>query len=93
MEIRSIFIEWPSVCAAFGFGSFFRNEPFNDVDVLFVLQQECQSHLAIYYDLKKTFDNMGERYGVCFDLTVLTEREFSERPLRDMNSLVPLISG
>jgi predicted nucleotidyltransferase len=92
MEIRSTTTRWPDVCAAFGFGSFFRSEPFDDIDVLIVLRQECQLRLVTYYELKTAFDNLGRNYGVRFDVTVLTEREFSERPLRDMDSLVPLLA-
>jgi predicted nucleotidyltransferase len=90
MEIRSIITKWPDVYA-FGFGSFFRGEPFDDIDVLLVLQQGCQSRLNTYYELKTAFDNWGKDHGVHFDLIVLTEREFSERPLRDMDSLIPIV--
>jgi|SRR5579871_2971512 len=89
-EIRSTTTKWPDVRAAFGFGSFFRDEPFNDIDVLLVLQQGCQSRLTTFYELKAAFDNFDKKYGVHFDITVLTEREFSERPLRDMDSLIPI---
>ena len=89
-EIRSTITGWPDICAAYGFGSFFRSEPFNDIDVLLVVQPVGPSSLRTYYNLKTAFDGLSERFGIQFDITVLTEREFSERPLRDMDSLVPI---
>jgi hypothetical protein len=90
MEIRSIIIELPDVDAAFGFGSFFRNQPFHDVDVLVVLKPGCCSNLRVYYELQGCFRELGLRFEVCIDFTVLTSREFSERPLIDMDSLIRL---
>ena len=91
-EIRYITTELPDVASVFGFGSFFRNRPFNDVDILVVLLPNCQSLLSVYYDLKAAFEALETRHEICVDFTVLTSREYHEQPLRDMDSLIPLFS-
>jgi hypothetical protein len=45
---------------------------------------------ALFYELKEKFDQLAASLGAAFDLTVLTRKEFNERPLRDMDQLVRL---
>jgi len=69
---------------------YFRGELYCDVDILVVFEPQCDPLLPRYYELRGDLEALGERLGVLFDLTVLTEREFAERPLRDMDSLVEI---
>jgi len=88
--VRTIFTSRHDVHAVFGFGSYFRGELYCDVDILVVFEPQCDPLLPRYYELRGDLEALGERLGVLFDLTVLTEREFAERPLRDMDSLVEI---
>jgi predicted nucleotidyltransferase len=83
--------EQRDVLAAFGFGSHFRGEPYNDVDILVVLKPGSGPLLPTYYALKSKLELLGQRLGVTMDLTVLTWEEFVDKPLRDMDSLVEIV--
>ena len=89
-EIRLIITVLPDVLSVFGFGSYFRSLPFNDVDILVVLKPECISSLEVYYKLQASFSELSDRLGFHIDFTVLTSKEFLERPLLEMDSLVSL---
>ena len=89
-EIQNIITRLPDVDSAFGFGSFFRSEPYNDIDLLFVLKSNCASNLLVFYDLQRIVLILEDCYQVRIDFTVLTQREFGEGPLRDMDSLLRL---
>jgi predicted nucleotidyltransferase len=78
------------VHSVFGFGSFFRDERFRDVDVLIVLKPTCSALLESCYKLRTKFDVCSFEMGVSFDLLVLTVEEFEERPLREMDSLTEI---
>jgi predicted nucleotidyltransferase len=89
-EILSITSICPDIQAVYGFGSFFRAEPYNDIDVLIVLRCNRIHILSAFKRIKAGFDKLGETQNVDFDLLVLTEAEFAEKPLRDMGSLIPI---
>lgn len=78
----------PSVMSVWGFGSFFRNEAFNDVDILMVLL--CPKELLVGHskDVKGKLANLEGEIGVEFDVLILTPEEFESQPLRDMDQLV-----
>lgn len=90
MEIRSLPISPLGVKAIYGFGSFFRGEPFNDIDLAVVWSSSTSDRLASYYKLKTELDRLADQLGVVVDLSVFTEDEFGDRPLRDMRELVLL---
>ena len=89
--IRNITFALPTIEGAYGFGSYFRSEVFSDVDVLIVLGGHSTERLRTFAHLREKFAELELELGVSFDLTILTPREFSERPLREMNSLVALV--
>lgn len=76
--------------AVFGFGSFFRGEPFRDIDVLAVTSHENTETLRTYYLVSDALGPISVRAGCPVHLMVLTPDEFSARPLRDMDELQPL---
>jgi predicted nucleotidyltransferase len=76
--------------AVYGFGSFFRSTQYQDVDLLIVASPNCNNTLLVYYILRARLLELGEQLAVHFDITFLTYREYMERPLREMNVLVPL---
>lgn len=74
----------------YGFGSFFRNEPFNDIDLLFVVSASDSQLAELHRTLCVLLIEIENVVGICIDFTVLTEKEFSSRPLRDHTKLVSL---
>jgi predicted nucleotidyltransferase len=76
--------------AVFGFGSFFRDEPFNDIDLALVFTEDCDDPLQVYERLLARLKVAHSSLGVRFDVTPLTFKEFREQPLRDHALLVPL---
>ncbi len=87
-EILSLPIRQLRVKVIYGFGSFFRREAFNDIDLAVVLSESDYYELESYYALRMEIDNLGARLGVAFDLSIFTEEEFGTQPLRDMSQLV-----
>ncbi len=90
MEIRSTITADDAIAAIYGFGSFFRGEEYNDVDLLVVASAGCRDLLALYYTVRSRLMILGKALGFSPHLTFLTAREFEERPLREMNRLVKL---
>jgi predicted nucleotidyltransferase len=89
-EIQSIISDKIDVHAVYGFGSFFRSEDSQDIDILFVVRASCNEPLKVFYEIQKSLLVLEKSLGIKFDLLVLTEEEFRERPLRDMDSIVKL---
>lgn len=71
--------------SVYGFGSFFRNEPHQDVDILAIIDDGDQDALRIYYLLYHTLTPVFE--GRTLDLLVLTSTEFGTKPLKSMSEL------
>ena len=91
MAIRSTIISLPDVYGVYGFGSFFRSEIFNDVDLLIVLSDSCDDLLKAFYSVRHALEQLSSQLSLKFDLTFLTQRECLERPLREMDLLVPIL--
>lgn len=89
-EIQLITSSRRDLEAVFGFGSFFRAEQYNDIDLLAVAVPQCESGLQTYYEVNTALINVGIRLRVRFDITFLTYNEFLEGPLLEMHSLTPL---
>jgi predicted nucleotidyltransferase len=77
--------------AVFGFGSFFRGEPFNDIDLALVFTENCDNALAVFERVLSRLRVAEDRLGVHLHATPFTAKEFKERPLRDYDRLVPLL--
>lgn len=88
--IRSTISPRVNVTAAFGFGSFFRAEQYNDVDVLLVVDTNIDELLQITKALRSDFQSLGRSLDIIFDLKIFTSGEFLGRPLQDMASLYPI---
>ena len=87
-EIQCIHTEQLHLVSVYGFGSFFRSEHANDCDLLLVVNNSCSNLGLLHADLCKAFDRLGERVLIVFDLTILTEREHMDAPLREHGNLV-----
>jgi predicted nucleotidyltransferase len=89
-EIQSTVTRRDELHSLFGFGSFFRGESHSDIDVLVVLRGNFPNILAAYYKIKENLKSLGGRLDMTFDITALTFEEFLERPLLEMDYLVPI---
>lgn len=88
MIIQHLMKKVPSAVAVYGFGSFFRNEPFDDIDLVVILDAAEGELDASALALRRTFASASIELGVRFDITTLTVREFADKPLRE--KLVPV---
>lgn len=79
--------EVDELVAVFGFGSFFRGETFDDVDLAIVFSNESVDLVAAYYEVRHLLRTLERNYKVKFDVTPLTVAEFSEKPLISHGSL------
>ena len=77
--------------AVFGFGSYFRGEPFNDIDLALVFKEGCENTLETYELVLSRLKESNARLGVRLHVTPFTAKEFRERPLREHALLVPLL--
>lgn len=92
-EIRNIPIIFPELRSVYGFGSFFREVAPNDCDLLMVIAIEGSDLGSIHAGLSSEFKCLGDRLGVQFDLTILTEEENEGQPLQEHSALIPLLLG
>ena len=84
--IRQIAQRLEAVCAVFGMGSYFRGEPFNDLDLVVVVAP-TETITEVGRTIRTALAPIAEMVGVPIDVTILTQAEFAERPLRDMHTL------
>ena len=81
----------PQIDAVFGFGSYFRGEPFHDIDLVLVFKEDCENTLAVYELVLSRLKEAYVRLGVRLHITPLTANEFREKPLREHALLIPLL--
>ena len=84
-EIQSITAKLHNIHGVYGFGSFFRSEHYNDVDILVVTSPDCKDTLSIFYLINKKLQRIDENLEI--DLTLLTYDEFIEKPLIEIDAL------
>jgi predicted nucleotidyltransferase len=85
MAIQTTSSAMKGLNSIYGFGSFFRNEPYRDVDILAVINDGEQDCLKIYQSLHHTLTSVFQEEVV--DLLLLTNTEYQTRPLKCMNEL------
>jgi len=76
----------------FGFGSFFRADIFNDIDLLVVTKDECKNPLDEFYLIKEKLNEISLRYDIPIDITYLSYTEYSRKSLLESDSLITIIS-
>ena len=89
-EIQSI-LTAPEIYGVWGFGSFFREEPYRDIDILVVMNPWVKNALDEYYRSKQKLERLSNAIKVPIDMTFLTYSEYGERPLLEMNNLTSII--
>jgi predicted nucleotidyltransferase len=76
------------ITSTWGFGSFFRGERHQDIDVLLVGAVSEDPLLDTARELRAALLKVEHRIGIPIDPLILAEAEFEGRPLRDMGELV-----
>lgn len=92
MEIQSYLKEHRNLFGVFGFGSFFRDSHFNDIDLLVVVNDRAKQPLDDFYKVKACLDSLSSKLGIPIDITFLNYTEYSRKPLLESNRLVPIVA-
>lgn len=87
-SIASRLQPFSTISSAWGFGSFFRREPHQDVDILVVVAVPHDQLLDTTREIRAALLEVERMIGIPIDPLILTEREFESRPLRNMDDLV-----
>lgn len=90
-EIRSTLEGRDRIRSVWGFGSFFRQEKFEDIDVLVVVTSFGEQLLSDSKAIRADLFELETRVRIRIDPLVLTASEFESRPLRDMHELVRIL--
>ena len=92
MAIQRIVSTIPEDSDLYGIGSFFdaSSSTFSDVDLVLVINDGTDRPAQRARLFREEARRLGELVGIVFDLTVLTQTEFAEKPLREMGKLVLL---
>ena len=82
-EILFHTLELDSIIDVFGFGSFFRKESYNDIDVLIVVRNDVDS-LLVLYKLEDIFYEFEKRHNVKMHFSVFSEKEMESKPIKNI---------
>jgi predicted nucleotidyltransferase len=88
MEIQFITATLRDIYGVYGFGSFFRGDQYNDIDILIVASPVCEDTLSLFYLAKERLQEIDQ--SVDIDITLLTYSEFLTKPLLEMDSLTEI---
>jgi predicted nucleotidyltransferase len=88
MEIQSITAKLHNIYGVYGFGSFFRGDQYNDIDVLIVATPACGDTLSLFYLVKERLQKIDQSLDI--DITLLTYSEFLTKPLFEIDSLTEI---
>lgn len=90
-EIRCALEGCDRIHSVWGFGSFFRQEKFEDIDVLVVVSSFGEQLLFDSKTIRASLLAIERRINIPIDPLVLTATEFQSRPLRNMEQLVRIL--
>lgn len=89
--IRARLETFEGVESVWGFGSFFRNGKYCDVDILIVVTGGADTGLlSTSRAIRTALLELEQLIGVPIDPLIVTAAEFESRPLRDMHELVSI---
>jgi predicted nucleotidyltransferase len=90
-EIQSITAELHDIYGVYGFGSFFRGDQYNDIDILIVASPVCRDTLSLFYLAKERLQKADKSLDI--DITLLTYTEFLAKPLLEIDSLTEIYTS
>jgi predicted nucleotidyltransferase len=91
MEIQSVTTELHDIYGVYGFGSFFRGDLYNDIDILIVASPSCEDTLSLFYLIKNKLQKVVP--SLYIDITLLTYSEFLTKPLLEMDTLAEIYTN
>ncbi|WP_160977509.1 hypothetical protein [Deinococcus xianganensis] len=89
-EILFIASQESQIDRVYGIGSYFRNDNFNDIDLVFVIHDDYDD-IQDYIRFRSKLINISSHFEVKVDIIILTRDEFRQRPLKDMKGLKVLL--
>ena len=89
-EIQHIFLNKMDVTGVYGFGSFFRKEPFNDIDILIVTSAKIEELISTYDFCDSKLSFLGRLMNYKFHMLMLTKEEYNSKPLLESDHLTIL---
>ena len=89
-EFQAIFTKVNSVKSIWGFGSFFRSNRPNDLDLLITLSCPKDQLLEHYYNIKGIITTYFQCTSIKIDLVILTDKEYEKNPLKVNDKLIPI---
>lgn len=90
MEIRTTLSRLDNIEGVFGFGSFFRSNFYQDIDIL-VIVQGIGDTVQLLRDTEGSLREIEQRFGTTIDLIFITAEEARSRPLREWHQLVRIL--
>lgn len=90
-EIQYTLLKHHDLYGVFGFGSFFRSDEYNDIDILLVSMPDANSPLDTYLEAKRSLDMLSNKIEVQIDITFLTYSEFLSKPLLEHDNLYEVL--
>ena len=91
-ETQAITAEVHDIYGVYGFGSFFRGDQYNDIDILIVASSVCKDTLSLFYLLKERLEEIIDE-SINIDIILLTYCEFLTKPLLEMDSLTEIYTS
>ena len=91
-ETQAITAEVHDIYGVYGFGSFFRGDQYNDIDILIVASSVCKDTLSLFYLLKERLEEIIDE-SINIDIILLTYSEFLTKPLLEMDSLTEIYTS
>lgn len=92
-EIRLRLQDRSDLFSVFGFGSFFRSASYNDIDILVVVNDNCNLPLQEFYIVKNILSKIEIEYNVLIDITYLSYTEYARKHLLESDSLIDIIAA
>ena len=85
-EVSKVARKYRNLQSIWGFGSFFLRGRFSDIDILVVFSGKL-TELTEALEIKRKLQSLMPEWRVPVYVLVLTPREFSTKPLRNMDTL------
>lgn len=85
-EIHYIATLEDQVKYVFGFGSYFKGKDFNDIDIMFVVN-DFVGDLSPFFLIRNAVSSLSDYLEIRIDFVYVTKSEFDEQPLRDHEGL------
>lgn len=80
-----------NIVEVYGFGSFFRSNTFNDIDIAIVTNSTKDNLLETYYSTEKIMEKVSLNIGIKIDFLLFTKEEFEQKPLLESDRMTTIL--